>query len=109
MNRMVPLAALVNWNYRPRWGFEGLDNSQKQFLGYSPCNWLLALGLPLLAIFVLPVFLNSLVARIILGVIFFVLSVYVILTAGHKAAIAYVIVLALLYPLIAMRPVKSIL
>lgn len=28
MNRMVPLDALVNWNYRPRWGREHVENKE---------------------------------------------------------------------------------
>ena len=106
---MVPLAALVNWDYRPRWGIEGLENQGWWNSPVAPnvqwmegINWgglVLAVASIPLSAYYLPMFLKSEVAKYLFGIIF-VLSIFAAtLYSGLNAWIAYFLVLAYLYPL----------
>lgn len=110
---MVPMAALVNWNYRPRWGFEGYCGKKmlnQQIAPESPIFQGITWGRLILALisvplsgYVLPLFLKTTAAKYIFGIIFVVSIFIATLNMGISSWITYLLIIAYLYPLIAVH------
>lgn len=102
MNRMVPLAALVNWDYRPRWGIENLNENTEALPRITVGKFILAV-VGAVGAFHLPSFLNTDIAKWIFGTIF-ILSIFIAtLYYGINVWISYILIIAFLYPLMSVH------
>jgi len=116
MNRMVPMAALVNWNYRPRWGFEGYCGKKilnQQIAPESPMfqgiTWRRLMFAPIagLAAFFLPTFLKSDFYKYLFGILFVLSVVIATLYTGVNSWVLYLLVLVYLYPIVVVHLKKD--
>lgn len=98
MNRMVPLAALVNWDYRPRWGTENFLGDV--FNKVSGINIFFAIASIPVVWFLLPLAIKVPIKEGILLAILAIITAILTLVGGPMIWLNLLAVLLVVYPLV---------